>query len=191
VVVAPVINLSGNEEFDGLQLTDTVAAELASFPAVAVIPVNLTLAALARGGKSRVETPEDALALAQEFGADATLVTAVTHYDPYVPPTLGMIVQWYEPVRDAWDEPPAAAGVAHAADLARRPYHQWQVQRVFRAMDDDVAEEIREFADERDGEESPLEWRRFTRSQKQFAEFCSWSVIRTMLRQCGRGAANH
>lgn len=184
VVVAPVINLSGNEEFDGLQLTDIVAAELSSFRALAVIPVNLTLAALARVGKTRVETPEDALALAREFGADATLVTAVTHYDPYVPPTLGLILQWYEPTRNAWEGSAPAPGAAElAADPAARPYMQWQVQRVFRAADERVTDEVREFAGLRDGAESPLAWRRYTHAQKHFAEFCSWSAIRTMLRQ--------
>ena len=46
-------------------------------------------------GKTAVETPQDALDLAGELGADATLVAAITEYQPYDPPIVGVVMQWY------------------------------------------------------------------------------------------------
>ncbi len=181
VVVAPVINLSGDEGFDALQVTDILAAELASQRAIAVIPVNLALAALERRGKSRVESPEEALALAREFGADAAVVAAVTDYDPYHPPTLGMILQWYAPVGNVWEE--ARAGAGPAADVDGGPYVQWQVQRVFRGSDEALVEELKEFGKRRNAHESPYDWQQYAHSQKAWVRFSCWSAIRTMLEQ--------
>ena len=80
IVVAPVLNLSNSTEFDTLKVTDAVASEAVGFPGIGVVPVNLVLAALAERGTTRVESPAEAVELARRFGAQATLVTAVTEY---------------------------------------------------------------------------------------------------------------
>ncbi|MBU0638890.1 MAG: hypothetical protein KKB50_08500 [Planctomycetes bacterium] len=191
VVVAPVINLSGTEEFDALQVTDLVASELLSFPEISVIPVNLTLAALARMGKSHVETPADAMDLAREFGADATVVTAITEYDPYDPPVVGMVMQWYgleraAPLRgfdpvSASREASAKSPAGLSAEAVLAP--QLQVQRVFNAAHDAVLEDVRNFAAQRRGHAGPYAWRRYVKSQELYVRYCCWALIRTMVDQ--------
>jgi hypothetical protein len=200
IVVAPMLNLSNSKDFDPLQATDLLASELAGMPGFAVVPVNLTLAELARHGQTVVESPEDALRLAETFGADATLVAAITEYQPYDPPVIGLVLQWYSargpseygrgPSRTDGDaarlasfessEAPASADSARARAGVGPT---WQVQRVFHAADRDVIRELKEFADRRDRDQSPYKWRRFVKSQREYLRFCSWSVLRTIIRQ--------
>lgn len=190
IVVSPTINLSGGEDFDPLKVTDILASEFLSFAEVSVVPVNLALAALARRGKTRVETAEEALALAEELGADATIVMAVTEYNPYDPPSVGLVMQWYGVSRRGWGgrlDPVAASRRASptpfelsAAD-ASAP--QWQVQRVFNAAQKDVLEDVKAFAAQRPGARSPYDWRRYTKSQELYVRYCCWAMIRTMLSQ--------
>lgn len=186
VVVAPAMNLSNSREIDVLQVTDMVASELLSFEGISVIPVNLTLSALARRGQSRVHSPADARDLAVEFAADATVVTAVTEYDPYEPPRVGLVMQWYAPTGVEGDD----AGDEEGADSA--PPNA-QVQRVFDASRKDVVKAVREYARTRDRHESPLGWRRHVAAQQLYLRYACWETIRTMLSARGpaRGAAPH
>jgi hypothetical protein len=186
VVVAPVLNLSNTTEFDTLKVTDAVASELVGFPGLAAVPVNLTLAALAREGKTRVESPAEAVELAREFGAQATLVTAVTEYQPYDPPVIGLVMQWYGvPSGAGWS---GDAGVSDAqeakgcADVNLSDYGSTiQLQRVFDAAKNDVLDEVKSFADERDGHSSPYGWQRYIKSQELYVRYCCWSLIRSIL----------
>jgi hypothetical protein len=183
LVIAPVLNLSGSQDFDALKVTDLIASEFLTFSDVAVVPVNLTLAELERQGKYAIETPEDAIALARALGADATIVVAVTEYNPYSPPVLGLLMQWYA-ARPAAETTPgtdvAADSSAELLDVQRvRP--RWQVQRVFNAADEELLEEIRAYARQRDGHESPYGWRKYTRSQELYVRCCSHALIMSML----------
>ena len=189
VVVAPVLNLSNNPDWDRLKVTDIVASEFQSFPDVVVIPVNRTLAALALRGQHAVETPQDALELAREFNADATVVMAVTEYNPYDPPIIGLVMQWYAPAScqlpSAFDPASASrqasevvpAGSATQEDAAPL----LQVQRVYNAADKSVVAEVRSYAEERPGHSSPYGWRLYVKSQELFVRYCCWSAIRSML----------
>ncbi len=188
LVVAPVLNLSGSQDFDPLKVTDLLASEFLSFEGIVVVPVNLALAELERRGKYSVETPEDARALAVALGADATIVTAITEYSPYPPPVVGMIMQWYSAGTEAAHstiDPVSASravsspeyGLSEASPLGPR----WQVQRVFNAAHEEVSKEIRSFASERDDDESPYGWRRYIKSQELYVRYCGWAMIRTML----------
>lgn len=187
IVVAPVINLSAMSDLDPVVLTDWVAAEWLDFPNVGVVPVNMTLAALQRQGKYRVETPADAVALAEELGADATVVTAITEYDPYDPPRVGLVMQWYgvdsAPVGGGLD-PVLASRDATGLEVmpaAADERTTIQVQRGFNAAHQGVLRELREYARDRDGEPSALGWKKYVHSQELFVRYCAWSVIRTML----------
>lgn len=188
VVVAPVLNLSNSGEWDPLKVTDIVASEFQSFPNILVIPVNRVLAALALMGRNAVETPQDAFDLAREFNADATVVVALTEYDPYDPPTVGMTMQWYARGRpgDADDFDPVTASrqaseVVPAASVGPVAAPEVQVQRVFNAADRSVLAEVRSYGARRTGHDSPYGWRIHVKSQELFVRYCCWSAIRSML----------
>jgi len=189
LVVAPVLNLSGSQDFDPLKVTDLIASEFLSFEGVSVIPVNLTLAELTRQGKNSVTTAEEAVGLAQSLGADAAIVVAVTEYNPYSPPVVGLIMQWYsarpEPRRAVFDPVTASRAVSSAERELSEPdltKPRWQVQRVFNAADEAVLKDIRSFAAQRDGRQSPYGWQQYTKSQELYVRYCGWALIRTMLR---------
>lgn len=177
VVVAPVLNLSGTSNLDVLKVSDAAASEFLAFPGVAVVPINITLAKLAEMGKRQVDSPAEAVSLARAFGADATIVIGITEYDPYNPPVIGMVMQWYDA---------GQTGAAVASDAGAAPARQ--VQRVFNARHDWVQSEVREYNAKRQGDESPFGWRGVLQSQERYVRYCCWSVIRTMLSQSGESA---
>lgn len=188
--VAPVLNLSGRDEVDPLRITDLVVSELQSFPDVQVVPVNRVLAELVRRGRSTVETPSDASELARATGADVVLVFAITEYDPYDPPVVGLTGQWYRreghSPRDAAhassnDGPTAQTGMDRTPPDSCSVALQLQVQRVYNAADEEVAKKLRDYAARRDKHNSPYEWRRFRQSQELYVRYCGWSLIETML----------
>ncbi len=178
------MNLSGRAELDALRLTDLIASELQTFPDVQVIPVNRALAVLATRGKTIVSTPTEAVELARDVGADATLVFAITEYDPYDPPVVGMTAQWYLARERAGREaPPESAANLRPAprpDVPGDAALHLQVQRVFNAADKEVAKKLRAYADDRDRHDSPHGWRRYQRSQELYVRYCGWALIETM-----------
>lgn len=188
VVVAPVLNLSGSQDFDPLKVTDLIASEFLSFEGVAVVPVNLTLAELKRRGLETVETSEDATELARALGAEATIVTAITEYNPYNPPVVGLVMQWYS-VRDERDErafdPVAASRAAGGLPLQLSDEQpagpRWQVQCVFNAAEQSVRDQVRAYAARREGHQSPYGWRKYLRVQELYVRYCSSAMIRAIL----------
>jgi len=185
-VVVPVLNLSNSTDFDPLTLTDILATELAATGQFAVVPINRVLAVLAQQGQAAVTTPEQARRLGQRFGADGVLVAAVTDYDPYSPPRIAWIAQWY-PLETS--EPRAELDPVAASRLAsdpvpperRRRERIVQVQRVVDASRPDELERIREYDRQvRGGHESPYGWKVHTVSQQLFLRYSCWALIRTM-----------
>ncbi len=189
VVVAPVLNLSNSSDWDPLRVTDILASEFQSFPGIVVIPVNRTLAALALRGQSAVETPQDAYDLAREFQADATVVAAITEYDPYDPPRVGLVMQWYSLERRQTPfelDPVVASRQADVAPAGSSGYGDTvapilQIQQVYNAAEHAVQADIRAFAKHRGGHESAYGAQIYTKSQELFVRYCCWTSIRTML----------
>jgi len=198
VAVAPVLNLSGSRDWDVLKVTDFLASELQQFPGVTVIPINRSLATLAEQGKTVVDTPDTALWLAEELRADATVVAAITEYNPYDPPIVGLIIQLYTPASagatrglDAVAASRNATDFAPAGDIATAGDRPLQIQRVFNASDTRVLDEMKDYGKLREGRESPHDWQVHAKSQELFVRFSLWSAIRSMLwarAQCGTDA---
>lgn len=189
IAVAPVINLSGASDVDTIRLTDWLAAEVLAFRGIGVVPVNLTLATLNELGIDGVASPAEAYALADALGADAALVTALTDYDPYHPPRVGIIMQWYQ--RDSANRMPSGTDPVSASRQAsdRSAIAQQvelapplvQIQRVYDADHQLTLSEVRQYADQRGGAQSVYGWRRYTQSQELFTRYCFWSAFGSML----------
>ncbi len=186
IAVAPALNHSGSQDFDPLRLADLMASELAQLPGVRVIPQNRVLAQMAAEGKERIESPTHALSVMERVGADGIVVFAVTEYDPYLPPVMGLTAQLYGvgPEQAGGFDPVAASrqaspfeGGAHSK-LPRAEYH-----RVFNSSDERVQREIRRFALRRNAEGSPHGWRKFMASQENFWRFCCAVTTRELIHQ--------
>jgi hypothetical protein len=155
-----------------------------------VLPVSRTLAVLSRQGASVVESPGHAREVREALGADAILVFAITEYQPYEPPVVGLAVQLYggepgesvasiDPVRIARSPAPVSSGVARPAHVPLA-----QVSAVRNAAHQPVIREVRDYARARGGGESPYGWREYVVSQQSYLRFCCHAAIRELL-QCG------
>ncbi len=182
IAVAPAINVSGSTDFDPNRFADLMASELSDAERVSVIPLSRVLGALALQGKDRVESASHAMEIADLVGADAILVFAVTEYDPYDPPSIGIAAQLYG--RHRW---PGFGGDSETAD--EKPDKQSggenrllaESQRVFNASHADVVSDIQAYSRQRDADESPYGWRRYTVSQQHYIRYCCHATIRSLL----------
>jgi len=195
IAVAPAVNLSGGSDFDRDRFADLMASELSYAAGVSVIPVSRVLGILAVQGRDTVESPTHALELVELLGADAILVFAVTEYDPYDPPSIGLSAQLYGtrpgPRHGAVDpvalSRQAGAGATAPRETPRRLLGQ--CQRVFDAAHESVAVEVREFARLRNADGSPYGRRRYVVSQQEYIRFCCHATIRALLNGQGQASA--
>lgn len=96
VAVAPFFNLSQEAATDGRRFATAYFAELQKTPGFQVLPVGVVEQAILDNGLN-MNSAGDALKLAELLGVDAVVVGAVTDYDPYYPPRIGLQVSWYSP----------------------------------------------------------------------------------------------
>ena len=185
--VGPALNFSGSTAFDPNRVADLMASELSFVDRVDVIPLSRTLAVLAREGSTRIESPEHALDVARQLGADAMLLLAVTEYEPYELPVVGIAAQLYgvprgrprdrlDPTRVAREGSPASefTGAGEFGLLA-------QSERVFDASHAAVAYRIKEYGRLRGADGSPFGWRRTIVSQTDYLRFCCHETLRALM----------
>ncbi|MGN6370986.1 MAG: hypothetical protein ACTHN5_22255 [Phycisphaerae bacterium] len=175
--VAPTVNLSGNHDFDVLAVSDTLFEELQQVGGLNVLPLNKTLAAMQRMGIRTIDSPEMAQRLAEFLGADALVVPAVSAYDPYNPPKVGMILQLYT-ARQV-----ATAATMPAVPLAAADAHQpvSQVAAVFNASNQTVLRELRDFAQGRTQRDSALQDEKFLLDADAYTRFVCNAMIRRLM----------
>jgi hypothetical protein len=187
IAVAPALNLSGSTDFDADRFADLMASELSYAEGISVIPVSRVLGVLAAEGRSRVDSPSQAMELVGRLGADGILIVAVTEYDPYDPPTIGISAQLYgAPPRGHGGvlDPVALSRRARlASGEASRPERRLlaQAQRVFDASHGSVVKEIRAFAALRDADKSPYGWRKYVVSQQHYIRYCCHATLEALL----------
>ena len=200
VAVTPVLNLSNRSDWDALQVTDMLVLAAQSLPEFAVVPEDRVLATLAERGQDAIETQEGVQALGRELGADLVIVAALTDFDPYDPPRVAMTLQatWtrsfetspggrFDPVtasRQASDVQvrPDAARSAEVPDV--------QIQAVFDASEDATQRQMRAYAQERHGHQSPYGWRLHGKSQELFLRFSCHRAILTIRQEIERYRSN-
>ena len=190
VAVAPALNLSGSPDFDPERVADLMASELGNVDGIDVIPVSRVLAVLARQGQREVGSPQHALDICEALGADAILVFAVTEYDPYDPPIIGITAQLYGHTRlgrgQSQVDPVLVSRQARPLPTPERG--PWpggqplaQAQQVFNAAQPYVDREVRRFAQRRGAGQSPYGWRLYLASQEHYLRFCCAAVIETLV----------
>ena len=188
IAVGPAINLSGSTDFDPVKVGDIMASELTLIDGVRVVGVNRVLAMMAELGLRELRSPGDVFELIDRLGVDGILVFAITEYDPYSPPVVGVAAQLYlaEDVSGLGEYDPlstsrSAVATTPAPPAAVRPAAE--VQRVFNGAHDHTAAELRHFARSRRAERSPYAWRKYLVSQHHFLRFCCSSVAQDLVSQ--------
>ncbi len=189
IAVVPVLNYSGNQELDPIKVTDILYSEFQSVEGFAVIPTNRMLAQLARDQIAMIETPQQALKLANELGADAIVVSAITEYNPFYPPVVGMAMQVYglqgESVQIPKIDPVAMERSASPLKLSTAIEPQFwpknQMQRIYNSRDKKIAHDVEEFSEDRGTANSPYKWEIYLRSQEYYLRFVCYKAIRELL----------
>ena len=185
--VAPVLNFSGEFTLGPVKAADLLASELTDIEGISVMPVSRVVAYLATQGRTQIESPAHAVAVARAVGADAIIVAGVTEYDPYTP-VAGLVLQIYrvssaaspsvDPVLVSRDPRPMA--LTETADgLAPTS----QVQMVYNANHEWVAQAVERYAKHRDEEPSPFGWRQYLKVQTLFLRFCWHDAIERLMRE--------
>ncbi|MFN0199131.1 MAG: hypothetical protein ACKVT0_20470 [Planctomycetaceae bacterium] len=96
VAVIPFFNLSQEPTVDGRRFALAYYSELQKTPGFQVIPLGVTEQAI-RDQHLEMNNPADVIQLAEYLNVDAVVVGAVTDYDPYYPPRIGLQISWYSP----------------------------------------------------------------------------------------------
>lgn len=194
VVVAPVMNLSTSADLEMLDVTNALASELGQVEGIRVVPLGRVYQYLADNKMRTVGSPEEARALAAAFKAQVAIVAAVTEYDPYDPPRIGLAVQMYSastlpsPGGTAEFDPVEASRSAVpfevSDDASKRPRDM--IVRVMSGRDADVERLARIYAARRSADADPYGWRRFIVDQREFQRLCCYAVVREMMGVEGR-----
>jgi len=194
LAVAPAINLSPSRDFDGLKVSDTLYEEMQQVRDLNVLPLNKTLVAMRRLGMRDISDPKAAQKLAEALGADGLVIPAVTAYDPYDPPTVGMILQLYTPASDPLkndadgplsrpetlhSNPANPTVVAEAAGGPAQPVSQ--VSAVFNGGNQTVIAELKVFADGRAPYDSALRERTFLLDTDEYMRFVCHAMVRRLM----------
>ena len=187
IAVAPAINQSGSRDFDPNRFADWMAVELGHAENVTVIPVSRALAVLTTQGLDGVRSASHAEELAGALGADAILVFAVTHYDPYHPPSIGITAQLYGARPGPGEGMPDSSNDHAVSKASGRPSGEplARTQRIFDAAHESVVADLKEFARTRDADGSPYGWRKYVVSQQHFIRYCCHATIRALLSGSG------
>ncbi len=188
IAVAPALNFSGSSDFDAIQIADLFSSELTMVEGVQVVGVNRVMAVLSRDGLMEVSSPGHALEICETIGCDGIIVFAVTEYDAYTP-VVGFAAQLYmtsryggtrlDPVAASREASPFEVQATEESPLVPKA----QVQRVYNAAHNCVAEDVRHFAEDRGAEKSALGWRRYLESQRLYLRYCCWSAINELMGQ--------
>ncbi len=125
VAIAPFFNLSAEPTVDGRRFALAYFSELQKTPGFQVVPVGIVERAI-EDNELQMTSPDDAIKLARLLEVDAVVVGAVTDYNPYYPPQIGLQVRWYSP--QDWKfcpgipggDPCTAGGTSQASSTAPR-----------------------------------------------------------------------
>ncbi|GJM25443.1 MAG: hypothetical protein DHS20C16_18580 [Phycisphaerae bacterium] len=192
IAVAPALNFSGSRNFDAEIVADIMASELSHVDGLVVMPVSRVLSVLAQQGRDRIQSPEQAVETMQALGAEAILVFAVTEFDPYEPPIVGITAQIYgssynngiarvDPVQAS--RSPTPVGVYSVA-APNEPVAQ--SSQVFNAAHEPVVRAVKTFARLRGADDSAFGWEKYLVSQEHYLRFCCQATIKELV-QTGYG----
>jgi hypothetical protein len=184
--VAPILNFSGEPGFDPIKAADLLASELTYVEGVTVLPVSRVVALLATQGRTQIESPAHAIAVADAVGADAIFVAGISEYDAYTP-VIGLVIQVYAVPRTA----PVAVDPVHAERMAQpitlrsmadATLPRDQIQMVYNGTHSNVTDSVKKYAAPRSEQDSPLGWREYVKVQTLFLRFCWHDAIDRLMR---------
>lgn len=188
--VAPVRNETGTSAFDELAFTDALVEQLQEVKGLLVLPTNRTLGAMRALRVGSLDTPEQALALAQAMNADGLIVATATAWEPYDPPKIGATIALYARSERMKRPTPAMLDPGSLQSAATEPVREpeWTrtgpvslVSALLDAADEATRERIRRYAEGRYERVSALGWQRYTASVRLYAKFACFEMVERLI----------
>lgn len=186
VGVAPFFNRSTALWLSGREVAVAFYTELQQVGGLTVVPVGVVETAMRRH-RIELTDAQQAVELARVLELDALVVGAITHFDPYRPPQLGLSVRVYgrgprapaaEASLERLSRSPAAASRPAALD---GPSPRIAVDRLFDAGRPDVVAAIQHYAQVRAGDQRVDGWQSYLDRSDDFIRFCCYQIVRTHL----------
>lgn len=202
LAIAVFVNQSGSDTLDMVEVTRRFYIELQRIEGLEVMPVQRVVQEMYSQGIDVVDTPEKAVALASELGVDGMIVGAITEYDPYNPPRVGVIIQLYasrsrlETGQDTSSQTRDTSGM-NPGEIVRKgqPFEMVgdesvkPVQMVVRIFDADkleVIKRLKSYARSRAGAEKPLSWERYKTSREYLGFVAHESICELLAKEWDR-----
>jgi hypothetical protein len=185
--VVPFDNQSGVPQVRTDQVADQFAEQIQQIEGLDALPVNRVIAAMRTMDVDAIRTPGEARTLIRLLGVDGLLVGAVTAYDAYPPPKLGLAVQLYR--TDAIDD---ATGLDPHA-LSRAPtdvgmttyeassYPTSSAAGVFDARHHDTRRDLEAYAVGRTDPDNPFGTDIHLARMDLYTQFVSYRLLRDLL----------
>jgi len=196
VAVAPFADLTGEVAPECKSMIAKAAeiyhAELQRVEGLRVVPPAVVRKAVESSGL-KMTSPVEALELARLLGADAIVVGAVTSYDPYYKPRVGLAVEVYQRV----PAPKAAEDILALAERGR-PFAIRTggavpvavVDHVYDSADHETDRAVRRFGRQRDALSSAFGTERFLRDMEKYLSFvCHRAIVEMLAAERGRQEA--
>ncbi len=188
--VAPVINLSGQPGVDALLQADILYQQLQTVDGLTVIPVDRVAQAYASLHIEQVQSPEQALAIADFLGCQGLIVATITQYDPYNPPKFGGSLQLFEREGGVNRPPPPdprdLMRQGAPTEVAAMPQQQQdflQVVGMFDASSGSVRDALFTYAEGRHEPAGPLGAKEYLLSMDRYSGFAYRSLLEQLLVQ--------
>jgi hypothetical protein len=182
--VVPPINESGTSLANSLDIGDAVVAAVQGIRGVRCVPLNRTIDALRTLRLNNgISDNADAIKLAEYLGVDGLIVSSVTAYDPYDPPTLGLALALYaRPGQMARGT--QAVLDTKALSMAYTDFGRYDgtsfggepvsvISEHLNARNHEVLMAVRGFAIGRSDPNSALGWRSYTASMELYTQFAA------------------
>lgn len=194
LAVLPVRNESGAGVVDVFEISDALVKAATETRGLRALPLNRTLSAMRLMGLETIDTPEDALAVADVLGADAALFGVVTAYDPYDPPTLGLSLALFgrspamigSPAALPADPIAIAGGATDHGAFPASSYADGPlstISEVYDARNHQVQRDLIAYARGRHDPEGPLGFRIYTARMDLYTAFAAATAVDRLMQE--------
>jgi hypothetical protein len=193
IAVAPLLNLSGQNQPDSLVAADIVFQQLQEVRGVTVVPVNRVVDVFVALRINQVQSPEQANIVCNALGVDALLVPTLTLYDPYTPPKMGASLQLF--VSKSYASRSSGNVDMRALTRSATPGPMESLPRnadfiqaagVFDAANGSIRERLTQYATGRSDPLGPMGEREYLMHADRFAGFVWHELIGELLAQMPR-----
>jgi hypothetical protein len=165
-VAVVMLNATKDATVDALEAAEIFSTELQQFQDVEVFPADVAHMAVM---ENRLAIPEQADLLGRALNVDAVIVGFLTDYQPYDPPRVGILFMVYAA---------RPRGVESSVGHAAKPIVM--MEKVYDADQKKVADDVKQFAEDRNSQKTPLAYRQYLVVMSKYLHFVATQSFRDL-----------